>query len=159
LAHHIAHLIVNGADPARILLLTFLRRAAVEMETRAQRIVAAALGAMHGSANMALPWAGTFHAIGARILPQYAAAIGLEPNFTIHDREDSADLMNLVRHELKLVSRRQCQRTVGARRAPAGCAEWETECPKADAVVRSRAALGGAATTETLGISAGFKPT
>ena len=102
LAHRVAHLIVNGADPARLLLLTFSRRAAVEMESRAQRIVAAALGTPHGSASIALPWAGTFHAIGARILRQYAAAIGLEPSFTIHDREDSADLMDLVRHELKL---------------------------------------------------------
>ena len=44
-------------------------------------------------------WSGTFHAIGARLLRTYAHAIGLDPSFTIHDREDSADLMNLVRHE------------------------------------------------------------
>jgi DNA helicase-2/ATP-dependent DNA helicase PcrA len=47
-----------------------------------------------------LTWAGTFHAIGARLLREYADEIGLDPGFTIHDREDSADLMNLVRHEL-----------------------------------------------------------
>ena len=47
-----------------------------------------------------LAWAGTFHAIGARLLREHAEQIGLQPNFTIHDREDSADLMNLVRHEL-----------------------------------------------------------
>jgi DNA helicase-2/ATP-dependent DNA helicase PcrA len=47
----------------------------------------------------ALSWAGTFHGIGARLLRQYAEQIGLNPAFTIHDREDSADLMNLVRHE------------------------------------------------------------
>ena len=41
----------------------------------------------------------TFHGIGARLLREYAAEIGLNPAFTIHDREDSADLMNLVRHE------------------------------------------------------------
>ena len=45
-------------------------------------------------------WAGTFHAIGARLLREYAETIGLAPAFTIHDREDSADLMNLVRHDL-----------------------------------------------------------
>jgi DNA helicase II / ATP-dependent DNA helicase PcrA len=47
----------------------------------------------------ALNWAGTFHGIGARLLREYADQIGLNPAFTIHDREDSADLMNLVRHE------------------------------------------------------------
>src|SRR5205807_5334067 len=43
-------------------------------------------------------YAGTFHAIGARLLREYAERIGLDANFTIHDREDSADLMNLTRH-------------------------------------------------------------
>jgi DNA helicase-2/ATP-dependent DNA helicase PcrA len=47
----------------------------------------------------ALNWAGTFHGIGARLLREYAYQIGIDPAFTIHDREDSADLMNLVRHE------------------------------------------------------------
>jgi hypothetical protein len=47
----------------------------------------------------ALTWAGTYHGIGARLLREYAEQIGLDPAFTIHDREDSADLMNLVRHE------------------------------------------------------------
>ena len=44
LAHRVAHLIVNGADPGRMLLLTFSRRAAAEMERRVERIVARALG-------------------------------------------------------------------------------------------------------------------
>ena len=47
----------------------------------------------------ALAWAGTFHGIGARLLREYSDQIGLDPAFTIHDREDSADLMNLIRHE------------------------------------------------------------
>jgi hypothetical protein len=50
----------------------------------------------------ALAWAGTFHGIGARLLREYAEQIGLDPAFTIHDREDSADLMNLLRHQLGL---------------------------------------------------------
>src|SRR6202790_5433275 len=50
----------------------------------------------------ALTWAGTFHGIGARLLRDYAEQIGLDPSFTIHDREDTADLMNLVRHQLGL---------------------------------------------------------
>ena len=47
----------------------------------------------------ALTWAGTYHGIGARLPREYAEQIGLDPAFTIHDLEDSADLMNLVRHE------------------------------------------------------------
>jgi DNA helicase-2/ATP-dependent DNA helicase PcrA len=58
------------------------------------------LGAKAGIMTDALTWAGTFHAIGARLLREYAEQIGLQPNFTIHDREDSADLMNLFRHQL-----------------------------------------------------------
>ncbi len=98
LAHLVAQLMLGGADPRRILLLTFSRRAAREMTRRAERIAAAALGSRAGGA--ALDWAGTFHGIGARLLRDNAHAIGIDPAFTIHDREDSADLMNLVRHEL-----------------------------------------------------------
>src|SRR2546430_4224710 len=47
-----------------------------------------------------LIWSGTFHAVGARLLREHANEIGLDRSFTIHDREDSADLLNLVRHEL-----------------------------------------------------------
>jgi DNA helicase-2/ATP-dependent DNA helicase PcrA len=100
LAHRVAHLIVNGADPGRMLLLTFSRRAAAEMERRVQRIVARTLG--ETLARSPIGWCGTFHAMGARLLRIYARCIGLDPGFTIHDREDSADLMNLVRHELGL---------------------------------------------------------
>jgi DNA helicase II / ATP-dependent DNA helicase PcrA len=102
LAHRVAHLVVSGADPGRILLMTFSRRAAAEMTRRAGRISAQALGSTADTMADALTWAGTFHAIGARLLRGYAAQIGIDPAFTIHDREDSADLMNLVRHELGL---------------------------------------------------------
>src|SRR5271169_2664461 len=54
LAHRVAHLIVNGSDPQRILLLTFSRRAAIEMTRRVQRITATVLGAT--ACN--LPWSG-----------------------------------------------------------------------------------------------------
>ncbi|MCQ1571055.1 ATP-dependent helicase [Neorhizobium galegae] len=100
LAHRVAHLIVSGADPRRILLMTFSRRAASEMGRRVERICAQVLGANAGIMTDALAWAGTFHGIGARLLRLYAEQIGLDHDFTIHDREDSADLMNLVRHEL-----------------------------------------------------------
>jgi DNA helicase-2/ATP-dependent DNA helicase PcrA len=105
LASRVAHLILNGADPGRILLLTFSRRAADDMARRVERIVATALGndrlggrRSHGS----IPWSGTFHAVGARLLRLYADRIGLLPSFTILDREDAADLLNLVRHDLGL---------------------------------------------------------
>jgi DNA helicase-2/ATP-dependent DNA helicase PcrA len=100
LAHRVAHLIVNGADPRRMLLMTFSRRAASEMSRRVERICKQVLGAHSAVMTDALSWAGTFHGIGARLLRIYAEQIGLNVDFTIHDREDSADLMNIVRHEL-----------------------------------------------------------
>jgi DNA helicase-2/ATP-dependent DNA helicase PcrA len=100
LAHRVANLIVNGVDPRRILLLTFSRRAATEMIRRVERITAYALGKGAGAVIGALTWSGTFHAVGARLLREYTHQIGLSPSFTIHDREDSADLLNLVRHDL-----------------------------------------------------------
>ena len=100
LAHRVAHLIVRGADPRRILLMTFSRRAASEMTRRVERIARRVLGDNAGVMTDALSWAGTFHGIGARLLRDYSERIGLDPAFTIHDREDSADLVNLVRHDL-----------------------------------------------------------
>src|ERR1700682_4886939 len=99
LAHRVAHLIVNGADPRRILLMTFSRRAASEMTKRVERIVRKVMGEKAGVMTDALAWSGTFHGIGARLLRDYSEQIGLDPQFTIHDREDSADLMNLIRHD------------------------------------------------------------
>ena len=102
LAHRVAALIARGADPHEMLLLTFSRRAAVEMTRRVERIVGAMVRSRALQAVPSLLWAGTFHSIGARLLREYAPRIGLSPEFTIHDREDSADLMALVRHELAL---------------------------------------------------------
>ncbi|MDQ3300647.1 MAG: ATP-dependent helicase, partial [Myxococcota bacterium] len=89
LAHRIAQLVLDGADPRRILLLTFSRRAAQEMIRRAQRVTRGA----------DLPWAGTFHAVGSRLLRLHALALGLDPAFTVLDRGDAADLLDLVRAE------------------------------------------------------------
>lgn len=87
LAHRIAQLVLDGADPRRILLLTFSRRASQEMIRRAQRV----------SRGADLPWAGTFHAVGSRLLRMHALALGLDPAFTVLDRGDAADLIDLVR--------------------------------------------------------------
>ncbi len=105
LAHRVAHLVLEGVDPTRILLLTFTRRAAVEMTRRAERIVEAALRQRaRGVALPAirLPWSGTFHSIGSRLLRQYSQALGLEVSFSVLDRGDSADVMDLLRHQLGL---------------------------------------------------------
>jgi DNA helicase-2/ATP-dependent DNA helicase PcrA len=102
LAHRVAHLIAGGIDPGRILLLTFSRRAAAEMTRRAERVLTEVMRGSAAAMIQALAWAGTFHGIGARLLREYALEISLDPAFTIHDREDSADLINLVRHGLGL---------------------------------------------------------
>ncbi len=102
LVHRLAQLVLGGADPRRILLMTFSRRAAAEMTRRAERIAAEVMGPRAAVLVQGLTWAGTFHAMGARLLREYADAVGLDADFTIHDREDSADLMNLVRHRLGL---------------------------------------------------------
>jgi DNA helicase II / ATP-dependent DNA helicase PcrA len=101
LAHRVAHLIAKGADPRRMMLVTFSRRAAAEMSRRVERIAAQVLADKAKVMTDALSWTGTFHAIGARLLREHAEHIGLDRAFTIHDREDSADLMNLVRHDLR----------------------------------------------------------
>src|SRR5690349_17231251 len=94
LAHRVAHLLLNGADPHRILLLTFSRRAAAEMTSRVERIAAGALGTRGRAAFGAVAWSGTFHAIGARLLRAHAVDVGISPSFTILDREDAADLLD-----------------------------------------------------------------
>jgi DNA helicase-2/ATP-dependent DNA helicase PcrA len=103
LAHRVAHLVACGADPGRILLLTFTTRAADEMSRRVARILTRLADGKSPNARMSpvsIAWSGTFHSVGARLLRECAGRIGLDVAFTIHDRGDSADLMNLVRHEL-----------------------------------------------------------
>jgi DNA helicase II / ATP-dependent DNA helicase PcrA len=95
LAHRVAHLLLEGARPERILLLTFTRRAALEMTRRTQRIVGELVR------DVRLPWSGTFHSVANRLLRQHCASVGLEPSFSVLDRGDAADLMDVVRHELR----------------------------------------------------------
>jgi DNA helicase-2/ATP-dependent DNA helicase PcrA len=102
LAHRVANLIRHGADPQRIMLLTFSRRAAQEMERRVGGVLQKALGLPATQTLPALPWSGTFHSMGARLLRQYAGRIGLEESFTIHDRGDAEDLLGMVRHDIGL---------------------------------------------------------
>ncbi len=104
LAHRVAHLIISGVSPERILLLTFTRRAAQEMTRRVDAIVRQAMAANDSTSLPAgvLPWSGTFHSIANRLLRRYAANLGLDPGFSILDRGDAADVLDVTRHELSL---------------------------------------------------------
>jgi DNA helicase-2/ATP-dependent DNA helicase PcrA len=99
LAHRVSHLILGGADAQRILLLTFSRRAAAEMSLRAQRILARAAAA---GPPAHVTWSGTFHAVANRLLRLHAVDIGLDPAFTVLDRSDAADSIDVVRNDLGL---------------------------------------------------------
>lgn len=109
LAHRVAHLILCGVDPQRILLLTFTRRAAFEMRRRARDIVTSALdeplsGSSHSLARR-LTWAGTFHSVANRLLRAYAPHLRLDPQFTVMDRGDAADLLDALRAERGLAAK------------------------------------------------------
>src|SRR5664279_399379 len=97
-AHRVAHLLLNGVDPTRILLLTFTRRAALEMRRRAQFVVRHTIDDKLGTRSQQLlqrlTWAGTFHSVGNRLLRHYAQQLRLEPSFSVIDRGDSADLFD-----------------------------------------------------------------
>ncbi|HXS29682.1 MAG TPA: ATP-dependent helicase, partial [Steroidobacteraceae bacterium] len=111
LAHRVAHLVLNGVDPSRIMLLTFTRRAALEMRRRALEILRKALDDTLGGKSQALAqrltWTGTFHSLGNRLLRHYAPQLGLDPNFTVIDRSDAADLMDQLRTELGFAAKEQ----------------------------------------------------
>ena len=104
LAARVARLVLAGADPSRILMLTFSRRAALEMERRVGRVLHEALGFKASQQAPRLAWCGTFHSVGARLLRLHAARIGLDPAFTVDDRADSEDLLQLQRQRLGLAS-------------------------------------------------------
>src|ERR1043166_3735695 len=91
LIYRVAHLIDRGVPPERILLLTFTRRAAHEMLSRAERLVGSASARVQG---------GTFHATGHRLLRQFGPAAGLARDFSIMDQGDAEDLMQLARASL-----------------------------------------------------------
>ncbi len=86
----VAYLLEKGIDPNTILLVTFTNKASREMISRVESL-------MHGKVR--LPWAGTFHHIGYRILAQYAGLLGYKQNFTILDSEDSKNLLKLCLKE------------------------------------------------------------
>ena len=104
LAHRVAHLMIEGVSPERVLLLTFTRRAAQEMSRRVDTIVRQSLGDRAPVVMSAgvLPWSGTFHGVANRLLRRFAANLNLDPGFSVLDRGDAADLIDVARHELSL---------------------------------------------------------
>ncbi len=99
LACRVTYLINQGVPPERILLLTFTRRAAEEMLKRASSVSSG------GDALTRRVWGGTFHAVANRLLRIYAQAAGLSPDFTILDRADAEDTLNVARNDLSFSSR------------------------------------------------------
>ena len=97
LAARVEHILSTGVPAERILLLTFSRQAAREMLSR----VRAASQRPGGTSGV---WGGTFHAIAHRLLRIYAEPMGLSPAFTVVDRTDAEDLMDLAREDLALSS-------------------------------------------------------
>lgn len=89
LAHRAANLMACGVPANRMLLLTFTRNAATEMSARIHGI----LPATPGAASSKMPWAGTFHSVGLRLLKLHGGGAGLEKRFTILDQDDAVALM------------------------------------------------------------------
>src|SRR6202045_1928479 len=89
LTTRIAHILATGqARPGEILSVPFTNKAAREMKAR--------VGAMVGQIVEGMPWMGTFHSIGAKILRRHAELVGLKPNFTILDTDDQIRLLKQV---------------------------------------------------------------
>jgi len=96
LAYRVSYLISQGVKPDRILLLTFTRRAADEMLKRAASAIP------DGQVVVKRVWGGTFHAIANRLLRMYAQSVGLSLDFTILDRADAEDFLNVIRNDMEL---------------------------------------------------------
>ncbi len=104
LAARLAQRVQRGADPQRLLLLTFSRRAAAEMARRAARRLHQALGLPATTPPPSLPWCGTFHGVAAQLLRDEAPRLGLARSFSVLDRADAQDLLALVRQQLGLAA-------------------------------------------------------
>ncbi len=118
LAARVAHLVATGTAPERILLLTFSRAAAKEMLSRVEGACASNLAGHNRAGEVRAGdrvWGGTFHAIANRLLRIYAEPMGLAPTFTVIDRTDAEDLLDLAREELGLESRGLESQALGSR--------------------------------------------
>jgi len=93
LVYRVAHLIDQGIDPRAILLMTFTRRAAEEMLRRASSLMDGRCSQVAG---------GTFHSFANLVLRSYGRHLDLAPSFTIMDRSDSEDVIQLIRTDMGL---------------------------------------------------------
>ena len=97
IVHRVAFMLENDISPQEILLLTFTRKAAFEMTARIQELL--------NDASVQKVFGGTFHSLSNYVLRKYANLLNIPSNFTIIDSEDSADTIDLVKSELKLISK------------------------------------------------------
>ena len=95
LAYRVSYLISRGIAPERILLLTFTRRAAEEMLKRAASVIKT------GNPATSRVWSGTFHGFANRILRIYSETAGIPPNFTIIDKTDAEDFLDVIRNDME----------------------------------------------------------
>jgi len=93
-----AYLVAQGVPPEKILLLTFTRKAGREMIERAGALLKMDCDKIMG---------GTFHSLCQHMLRFYGYLLGYKPNFTILDRSDAEDLINLLRNSLGLAERKR----------------------------------------------------
>ncbi len=107
LVYRVARLIEIGAKPESVLLLTFTRRAATSMLSRAAALADARCQRVSG---------GTFHSLGHSVLRKFAEHAGVQRNFTVLDQSDTEDLIDLLRRQVKLTKDRRFprKRTINA---------------------------------------------
>ncbi len=96
LTYRVAHLVEQGVDARRVLLLTFTNRAAREMLERAQGLVGEGVGGL---------WGGTFHHMANRMLHRHGDLLGYSLDYTILDDDDSRGLVKTIAEDLKLLGK------------------------------------------------------